>query len=175
MRDFINKMETFKEPTKKMSVLFLVFLLCGIYLGCTSISSNSDETISVFVLAGKNGFKLYLQTFALHLLILLVFIKGYRSTIFVSKACILSAIIPALCGINIGKLIAVKGFIGFSAGIVSYMPHYVLLMILYRKIFNKVMAGDILLATDYLKYVIILSVISLVHIFISGTLSVMLV
>lgn len=175
MKQVYYKFDTLKGPAGKMSALFLIFLLCGIFLGQKSVSSASRDISSIIVLSDNSFIKMYLQSFALHLIIFYAFIKGYQNKLFIIKAYILAALIPSLCGINIGRLLAISGFLGLSAGIVSYMPHYILLIILYRKTLNKVLANDIFSTTDYIKYGIILLLISAVHVFVSGTLSGMLV
>lgn len=175
MREFVRHSVFGKEPAKRMSVLFFVFFLIGIYIGWISYKSTAKENAFVIGTASDNLFMLLLQAFVLHLCLFCIFIKGCRTAFFIPKAYILSAVIPAFCGINTGKMLALQGIVGLSAGIVSYLPHYILLILMYRGIYNKVTADYKFTRTDYTKYVIILIIISVVHVFVSGTLAEMLI
>ncbi len=175
MKKIIASLKSNKEPANKMSVLFFIFLICGIYIGCTGFKALEENKGAAVELAGNGMLNIFILTLALHLLVFLAFVKGCQTSIFISKAYIISSVVGSLCGINIGKLYSACGFIGFSAGIVSYLPHYVLLFVMYGKILKKINSDYILTRTDYVKYVIILIVITAVHVFISDNLAGMLV
>lgn len=158
-----------------MSVLFFSFFLIGIYIGWISYKTSAKDNTFVINTASGHWIRFLLQAFVLHLCIFIVFIKGCHTALFLPKAYVLSAVIPAFCGINTGKMLAIQGIIGLSAGIVSYLPHYILLILLYRNVYQKAAAEHKFTRTDYIKYVMILIIISVVHVFVSGTLAEMLI
>ena len=163
------------EPTSRLSVLFFLSIVLGIYIGYISYDYFVEADNMVVTINEESYVRLYLQALMLHIAVLLFFLYKRTSSYFMKKIVLLSIIIPLFVGINIGKLFVVKGLLGFSAGIVSYFPHYILLFVFYRGILKKIISNDTFYKTDYVKYVIIIMSISFVHVFISRTLSNMMI
>lgn len=163
------------EPTSRLSVLFFLSIAMGVYIGYISYNNYIEIDNMVVTIDEESYVRLYMQSLMLHIVIFFIFLYKRDSVYFKHKIILLSLFIPLFVGINIGKLFVVKGLLGFSAGVVSYFPHYILLFIFYRGILKKIMDNNTFYKTDYIKYVIIIMLISFVHVFISRTLSNMMI
>ena len=167
MRFGNNILKRQSEPTAGLSVLFFISLILGVYLGWISYREAGEVKDYVITLGAESKIKLLMQSFILHFLVFMLVIFRYSSEVFKLKLTVISSIIPLLTGVNIGKLVFMNGFIGLSMGIMSYLPHYILLILFYRKLTKKILSGNTFYKTDYVKYVMILLIISGVHVFVS--------
>lgn len=162
-----------KEPTGILSALFLLFLILGFYIGW---ASYIDDTLVLQIENnGQAPLSMVIKTMLLHSSLFFLYTRYKAQRYFLRKAEIISSLVAVCCGIQIGKLFAFYGIIGIVSGFFSYFPHYTLLIMLYKNITKKILSEYIFSVTDKLKYVIILIIISLVHVFVSATIAELLI
>ncbi len=170
--DNLIKGKSLKEPTFYMSVLFFTSLVVSVFITMLVLDvDNNDYIVSV---RHKGSIKDVLKVFLLHTVIYLVIFCGKIEGL-ITRISLMAVSVAMLVGITTARLIGIFGFKGFLIFLISFLPHYFLLFVLYRHTLNKILICIKLSKTDYLRYGIILLAISMIHIFVSDRLAVLLI
>lgn len=161
-----------KEPTYFLSVLFFIIYALTIILTIILSDINKEDYNAMYSTKG-NLHELF-QALLLHCFIFaIVFCGEFRNLII--RLLIITILVSMSVGITTAKMFIIDGFKGFLIGVISFLPHYLPLFVLYRHTLNKIFNNMILTKTDYLKCGIILIIISVIHVFVSGRLIMLLI
>ena len=154
--DNLIKGKTLKEPTFYMSVLFFTSFAVSIFI--TMLVLDNDNNDYNILVKNNGSIKDVIKAYLLHTTIYLVIFCG-RIEGLITRISIVTVSIAMLIGITTARLIVIYGFKGIIISILSYLPHYSCLFILYKLTLNKLVICLKLSKTDYLRYGIIILVI----------------